>query len=114
MEKPKPAALLGRRSAFTWLPGLAEAGKSHTTNGHIGIYVSSKYQEAFAPKIAGWLKDRDQLPKKKSKRKKNKTAQTAAGVKKASREKKTSTRRAKKKAGAKHSRTRAASETASG
>jgi polyhydroxyalkanoate synthase len=27
--------------------------------GHIGIYVSSKYQEEFAPKIASWLKARD-------------------------------------------------------
>ncbi|MGB8425364.1 MAG: class III poly(R)-hydroxyalkanoic acid synthase subunit PhaC [Desulfobacterales bacterium] len=27
--------------------------------GHIGIYVSSKYQKEFVPKIAGWLKDRD-------------------------------------------------------
>ncbi len=29
--------------------------------GHIGIYVSSKYQEEFAPKIAHWLKERDQV-----------------------------------------------------
>jgi polyhydroxyalkanoate synthase subunit PhaC len=28
--------------------------------GHIGIYVSSKFQKQFAPKIAHWLKDRDQ------------------------------------------------------
>jgi polyhydroxyalkanoate synthase len=28
--------------------------------GHIGIYVSSKFQKQFAPKIARWLKDRDQ------------------------------------------------------
>jgi poly[(R)-3-hydroxyalkanoate] polymerase subunit PhaC len=27
--------------------------------GHIGIYVSSKCQREFAPKIAGWLKQRD-------------------------------------------------------
>ncbi len=27
--------------------------------GHIGIYVSSKTQREFAPKIASWLKDRD-------------------------------------------------------
>ena len=27
--------------------------------GHIGIYVSSKCQKEFAPKIAAWLKDRD-------------------------------------------------------
>jgi polyhydroxyalkanoate synthase len=28
--------------------------------GHIGIYVSSKCQREFAPKIASWLKARDQ------------------------------------------------------
>lgn len=28
--------------------------------GHIGIYVSSKFQKQFAPKIARWLKERDQ------------------------------------------------------
>jgi polyhydroxyalkanoate synthase subunit PhaC len=28
--------------------------------GHIGIYVSSKVQKLFAPKIVHWLKDRDQ------------------------------------------------------
>jgi len=28
--------------------------------GHIGIYVSSKFQKLFAPKIVQWLKDRDQ------------------------------------------------------
>ncbi len=28
--------------------------------GHIGIYVSSKYQREFAPKIAKWLKARDE------------------------------------------------------
>ena len=27
--------------------------------GHIGIYVSSRFQKAFAPKIAQWLKERD-------------------------------------------------------
>ncbi|WDP91856.1 MAG: class III poly(R)-hydroxyalkanoic acid synthase subunit PhaC [Desulfobacter sp.] len=30
--------------------------------GHIGIYVSSKCQDAFAPKIATWLKERDGGP----------------------------------------------------
>ncbi|MBF0411488.1 MAG: class III poly(R)-hydroxyalkanoic acid synthase subunit PhaC [Desulfamplus sp.] len=34
--------------------------------GHIGIYVSSKCQEAFAPKIASWLKQRDEEPEEKS------------------------------------------------
>lgn len=33
--------------------------------GHIGIYVSGKCQEIFAPKIAGWLNERD-ADKKKS------------------------------------------------
>ncbi len=28
--------------------------------GHIGIYVSSRFQKLFAPKIVRWLKDRDQ------------------------------------------------------
>jgi polyhydroxyalkanoate synthase len=27
--------------------------------GHIGIYVSSKFQKEFAPRIASWLKERD-------------------------------------------------------
>ena len=31
--------------------------------GHIGIYVSSKCQREFAPKIARWLKDRDEVAK---------------------------------------------------
>jgi len=30
--------------------------------GHIGIYVSSKYQKEFAPKIAEWLLARDGGP----------------------------------------------------
>lgn len=35
--------------------------------GHIGIYVSSKFQKQFAPKIAQWLKERDEkdIPLKK-------------------------------------------------
>jgi len=39
--------------------------------GHIGIYVSSKYQEVFAPKIASWLKERDRVcpPDRASKKK---------------------------------------------
>ncbi len=34
--------------------------------GHIGIYVSSKYQKEFAPKIATWLLERDNIPEKKT------------------------------------------------
>ena len=33
--------------------------------GHIGIYVSSKCQQEFAPKIARWLKERDEDKKKR-------------------------------------------------
>ncbi|MEX1350805.1 MAG: hypothetical protein AB1Z31_24060, partial [Desulfobacterales bacterium] len=33
--------------------------------GHIGIYVSSKCQREFAPKIAAWLKKRDRDDKKR-------------------------------------------------
>jgi polyhydroxyalkanoate synthase len=36
--------------------------------GHIGIYVSSKCQAEFAPKIAAWLKERDGQPVKGKKR----------------------------------------------
>lgn len=32
--------------------------------GHIGIYVSSKCQEAFAPEVGAWLKKRDKTTKK--------------------------------------------------
>ncbi len=46
--------------------------------GHIGIYVSSKFQKQFSPKIAEWLKARDQdelpvpmPPKKKASEKTN-------------------------------------------
>lgn len=43
--------------------------------GHIGIYVSSKCQKEFAPRISEWLKDRDEdevkaAPKKKAAQKK--------------------------------------------
>ncbi len=37
--------------------------------GHIGIYVSSKFQKEFAPKIAGWLNEREhEEPKRRAKR----------------------------------------------
>jgi polyhydroxyalkanoate synthase len=36
--------------------------------GHIGIYVSSKCQKEFSPKIAHWLKERDQVQSVKKKR----------------------------------------------
>jgi len=37
--------------------------------GHIGIYVSSKYQKEFAPRIARWLKQRDEDKKKRGTKK---------------------------------------------
>ncbi len=37
--------------------------------GHIGIYVSSKFQKEFAPKIANWLKEREPVkPKRRAKK----------------------------------------------
>jgi polyhydroxyalkanoate synthase len=36
--------------------------------GHIGIYVSSKCQQEFAPKIAQWLHDRDKQPAKRKRK----------------------------------------------
>lgn len=39
--------------------------------GHIGIYVSSRFQREFAPKIAGWLKAREPV---EPKRRANKTS----------------------------------------
>ena len=37
--------------------------------GHIGIYVSSKYQKEFVPRIASWLKKRDEDKKKRGTKK---------------------------------------------
>ena len=46
--------------------------------GHIGIYVSSKYQKEFAPRIMQWLKERDAAEKPKPKvRKKSVSGKTA-------------------------------------
>ena len=64
--------------------------------GHIGIYVSSKYQEKFAPKIASWLLERDVIPKKRTPRKKSPAIKTATRAKKAP-TKKTVAKRASKK-----------------
>lgn len=52
--------------------------------GHIGIYVSSKYQNEFAPKIAAWLKERDRIPRKKAPQQRSMTAGKAAAAKKTS------------------------------
>lgn len=56
--------------------------------GHIGIYVSSKCQREFAPKIAAWLKERDgddkKIRSKKSASDKAKSVKTAAKKNKSS------------------------------
>jgi polyhydroxyalkanoate synthase len=51
--------------------------------GHIGIYVSSRCQREFAPKIATWLQKRDKDEKMRQKKKSvsNKTATRRASVK---------------------------------
>lgn len=46
--------------------------------GHIGIYVSSKCQREFAPRIANWLLERDVAPVRKAKKKT--TARKKAGA----------------------------------
>jgi polyhydroxyalkanoate synthase len=69
--------------------------------GHIGIYVSSKYQEAFAPKIADWLKQRDQTSKKKASRKKKADLRSPAEKITVAKKRQASSRRPKKVAKAK-------------
>jgi polyhydroxyalkanoate synthase len=64
--------------------------------GHIGIYVSSKYQEAFAPKIAGWLKERDRIPKARAARKNTRVSKKTATVNTASQSAKNKTAKAAK------------------
>ena len=67
--------------------------------GHIGIYVSSKYQKEFAPKIAGWLKDRDHIPPKRVVRKKSAAGKTATEVHEISQDKNTIAKNAEKLGG---------------
>ena len=64
--------------------------------GHIGIYVSSKYQEQFAPKIANWLLERDDIPKKRRVTKKKPPAKASIRTQKAPAKKPASTRPTKK------------------
>ena len=49
--------------------GSKDAQDMALDTGHIGIYVSSKCQREFAPKIAGWLKERDEEQEKKRQKK---------------------------------------------
>jgi polyhydroxyalkanoate synthase len=45
---------------LTGAVGSADAQDVCLETGHIGIYVSSKFQRQFAPRIVQWLKERDQ------------------------------------------------------
>ena len=45
--------------------------------GHIGIYVSSKCQKEFAPKIFSWLKERDEIKKRAKTRKRSRKTSAA-------------------------------------
>ncbi len=61
---------------------IKKVGSKDTANvcldtGHIGIYVSSKCQKEFAPKIAQWLRARDGAQKKGKARKTSQTKRTA-------------------------------------
>ena len=82
--------------------------------GHIGIYVSSKFQEAFAPKIASWLKERDQIPKKKPPRKKTTATKSSAGLKKTVQKANLNKKNTQPVAKPKSSRSRAASKATNG
>jgi polyhydroxyalkanoate synthase len=77
--------------------------------GHIGIYVSSKFQEAFAPKIANWLKERDAHPQQPKSRKKASVAKASGAPKKTLPRKKAPAKRAPKKTSPKRSRASAGS-----
>ena len=57
--------------------GSADTENICLQTGHIGIYVSSKCQREFAPKIAAWLKERDSIeksPKKRTQRRRHSAA----------------------------------------
>ena len=66
--------------------------------GHIGIYVSSKYQREFAPKIAQWLKARDEedTPVQKEQPGRKSKAQKQAVASKATNKAKRNSERANK------------------
>ena len=50
----------GACERLTGSVGSTDAEDVCLETGHIGIYVSSKYQKEFVPKIVQWLKDRDE------------------------------------------------------
>ena len=68
--------------------------------GHIGIYVSSKCQKEFAPRIAAWIKEReteDKKPRKKTSATKKTAAKKAAVKSKSSTLKRKQTQRPKQR-----------------
>ena len=67
--------------------------------GHIGIYVSSKCQEVFAPKIARWLKERDHTPRKVSIYRKTHSSPSTVAIKGVSQERGSGARHQKKMPG---------------
>ena len=79
-----------------------KVGSKDTTDicldtGHIGIYVSSKCQKEFAPKIARWLKERDGEMKKDIRKKPSSGKPAGAKTKTAAAKAKTKTTSVKKK-----------------
>jgi len=58
---------------FTGKVGSKDTEDLCLKTGHIGIYVSSKCQQAFVPKITQWLKDRETQNESTSKNKANTT-----------------------------------------
>jgi polyhydroxyalkanoate synthase len=56
----------GACEKLTAAVGSADVEDVCLETGHIGIYVSSKCQKEFAPKIADWLKERDGISKRSS------------------------------------------------
>ena len=81
--KPKPKDLFENVSWLQPKVGSKDTEDICLNTGHIGIYVSSKCQEAFAPKIAAWLMERDETPPKKTTRKKASGATPPARSRKA-------------------------------
>ena len=58
--------------------GTADVEDICLETGHIGIYVSSKCQKEFTPKIAEWIKARDEI-KRPPVREKTATKERTAG-----------------------------------
>ena len=67
--------------------------------GHIGIYVSSKYQNEFAPKIAAWLWDRDHIAGKRVPRRQSTAGKNSPPVPKVSPDSKTNAKKAQRPRG---------------